>query len=81
MAQALLTLQFLDSISSDIDAIMEFFRVNELVKTIDLVTIQFIDDAVRTEYGLDDTGLLIVWSYQHVEEAGAVIFRHIVTNE
>lgn len=81
MAQALLTIQFLDSLSADVDSIMQYFRDNQLVREITLISIKVIDDAIRTEYGLDDTGLLIIWSYTHVEEAGAVIFRHVVNND
>jgi hypothetical protein len=81
MAQALLTLEFLDSISSDVDSIMQWFRDQYLFKALNLVSIKFIDDAIRTAYGLDDTGLLIIWEYTHIEEVGAIIFRHIVSNE
>jgi hypothetical protein len=78
LAQALLTTQFLDQIAADMDSILQWFRDAELFKSLTLESMDIIDDAARTKYGIDDTGLLISIRYEHLEEAGAMMFRHLV---
>jgi len=81
LAQQLLTLQFLDMVVADVDATMTYFRDRNLFKYLEVDTITEIDDTIREEYGIDDTGVLVVWKYTHVEEAAAAIFHHVVNND
>lgn len=81
LAQQLVDQQFLDLLTADVDSIMIYFRDRQIFKKLQVETILPIDDAIRAEYGLDDTGVLVIWSYIHREEAGAVINRHKVAND
>lgn len=81
LGPALVTEQFLDRVAFDVDILLQRKMspgATREFKTIRLQTILPITDEVRAEFGIDDSGIMLEFSYTHLDEAAQAIVRHIV---
>lgn len=81
LGPALVTEQFLDRVAFDVDILLQRKMspgATREFKTIRLQTILPITDEVRAEFAIDDSGIMLEFSYTHLDEAAQAIVRHIV---
>jgi hypothetical protein len=81
LGPALVTEQFLDRVAFDVDILLQRKMspgATREFKTIRLQTLLPITDEVRAEFGIDDSGIMLEFSYTHLDEAAQAIVRHIV---
>lgn len=78
LGPALVTEQVLDRVAIDITGLIDFFRERDVFRSIELVRIVAIDDEIRQDFGIDDTGVLVIYELAHLEEFTTAIINHII---
>lgn len=78
LGAALVTDQFLDRLAMDLDNLFQRYKQDSVFKNINLLNVLPITDEIRAQFGIEDSGVFILAEYEHLEEVGTAIFKHIV---